>query len=107
MTEVGPVTFECPTSPGVLHVMEESFLAEVIDPETQAPVIQPPAAPPKGPQPETGPPRIRSGRGELVLTTLDRLGTPLLRYRTATWSMPSVAMRVSAVALRCVCAAAS
>ncbi|MFC1762574.1 phenylacetate--CoA ligase family protein [Planctomycetota bacterium] len=51
MTEVGPVTYECPAEPGVLHVMEEAFYPEVID-------------------------------DELILTTLRRPGSPLLRYRT-------------------------
>ncbi len=63
MTEVGPVTYECPEQPGVLHVIETSYLAEVIDPQTLEPV----------PGGETG---------ELVLTTLGRIGSPLLRYRT-------------------------
>jgi phenylacetate-CoA ligase len=63
MTEVGPVTHECPARPGVLHVIEPAYLAEVIDPQTgqAAPLGQP---------------------GELVLTTLGRTGSPLLRYRT-------------------------
>jgi phenylacetate-CoA ligase len=51
MTEVGPVTYECPAEPGVLHVMEDAFYPEVLD-------------------------------DELVLTTLRRPGSPLLRYRT-------------------------
>ena len=34
MTEVGPVSFECPARPGVLHVIETSYLAEIIDPAT-------------------------------------------------------------------------
>ncbi|HUL51486.1 MAG TPA: AMP-binding protein [Candidatus Nitrosotalea sp.] len=63
MTEVGPVTFECPERPGVLHVMESHHHAEVIDPATTKPV-------------EDG------QAGELVLTTLRRTGSPLLRYRT-------------------------
>lgn len=63
MTEVGPVSFECPARPGVLHVMETAFLPEVVDPATGAHV-------------HTGDP------GELVLTTLNRTGSPLLRYRT-------------------------
>jgi len=63
MTEVGPVSFECPDRPGVLHVMESAFLPEVIDPATGA--------------------HVRAGGpGELVLTTLTRTGSPLLRYRT-------------------------
>lgn len=63
MTETGPVTHECPACPGVLHVMESAYYAEIIDPATTKPV-------PDG-QP-----------GELVLTTLGRIGSPLLRYCT-------------------------
>ena len=63
MTEVGPVTYQCPAAPGWLHVIEPAYLPEVIDPKTLAP-----AAP--------GQP------GELVLTTLTRVDSPLLRYRT-------------------------
>lgn len=63
MTEVGPVTYECPAVACRLHVMESSFLAEVLDTETLEPV---------GPG-ETG---------ELVLTTLDRVAAPAIRYRT-------------------------
>jgi phenylacetate-CoA ligase len=60
MTEVGPVTFQCPANPGVLHVIESAYFAEVIDPASEK--------------------RVPSG--ELVLTTLGRTGSPLLRYRT-------------------------
>lgn len=60
MTEVGPVTYECPRQPGVLHVIESAYYAEVIDPASGRPATQ----------------------GELVLTTLNRVGSPLLRYRT-------------------------
>jgi len=63
MTEVGPVTFECPAKPGRLHVIETSYIAEVINPRTGI-LLQPEQA------------------GELVLTTLGRLGSPLIRYRT-------------------------
>ena len=63
MTEVGPVTYECPKHPGLLHVMEDDFLAEILDPVTQAPA----------PAGQTG---------ELVLTTLSRNASPALRYRT-------------------------
>src|SRR5262249_48169978 len=38
MTEVGPVTYECPARPGVLHVLETSYIPEVIDLATGAPV---------------------------------------------------------------------
>jgi phenylacetate-CoA ligase len=63
MTEVGPVTYQCPAGPGSLHVLECAYLPEVIAPRSGAPL----------PAGETG---------ELVLTTLDRVGSPLLRYRT-------------------------
>ena len=63
MTETGPVTHECPDQPGVLHVLEPAYFAEVIDPASGKPV-------------ESG------QKGELVLTTLGRIGSPLLRYRT-------------------------
>jgi phenylacetate-CoA ligase len=63
MTEIGPVTFECPARPGVLHVLEAGFIPEVIDPRTEQHV---------------GP----GEQGELVLTNLGRAGSPLLRYRT-------------------------
>lgn len=60
MTEVGPVTYECPQCPGMLHVIESAYYAEVIDTTTGKPAES----------------------GELVLTTLNRTGSPLLRYRT-------------------------
>jgi len=63
MTEVGPVTYECPVQPGVLHVIESGFYAEIIEPGSGKPV-------------EPGQP------GELVLTPLGRVASPLLRYRT-------------------------
>ena len=63
MTEIGPVSFECTHRPGVLHVLERSFIPEVIDPDTGRHVAA-------------------GGEGELVLTNLGRLGSPLLRYRT-------------------------
>jgi phenylacetate-CoA ligase len=63
MTEVGPATYECPAEPNVLHVIESAYLAEVIDPQTEK------AASP-------------GQAGELVLSTLDRVGSPVLRYRT-------------------------
>ena len=63
MTETGPVSYECPSRTGVLHVIESAFLAEVIDTETGL----------------TVPP---GHRGELVLTTLKRVASPLIRYRT-------------------------
>ena len=62
MTETGPVSYGCPSRPGVLHVIESAYLAEVIDANGRW------VAP--------------GAKGELVLTTLGREGSPLLRYRT-------------------------
>ncbi|MCR5138641.1 MAG: phenylacetate--CoA ligase [Bacteroidaceae bacterium] len=59
----GPgVAFECPEQNG-LHIWEDYYIAEIVDPVTLEPV----------PDGEVG---------ELVLTTLRREGMPLLRYRT-------------------------
>ena len=63
MTEVGPVAFQKTGEPGALHIIEESYFAEVIDPQTLAPVVD-------------------GELGELVLTSLGRIAWPLLRYRT-------------------------
>ena len=63
MTEIGPVSYECPQRRGVLHVMEAAYIPEVIDRISLEPV---------------GP----GGTGELVLTNLGRVGSPILRYRT-------------------------
>jgi phenylacetate-CoA ligase len=60
MTEVGPVSYSCPKRDRVLHVIESSYIAEIIDPLTGAAI----------------------DRGELVLTNLGRVGSPLIRYRT-------------------------
>ncbi len=59
----GPgVAFECPAQSG-MHLWEDNFLAEIVDPATGLPVEE-------------------GECGELVLTSLNRTGTPLLRYRT-------------------------
>jgi phenylacetate-CoA ligase len=64
LTEIiGPgVASECLHKNG-LHVQEDHFLAEIIDPETGTPLAD-------------------GERGELVLTTLTREAMPVLRYRT-------------------------
>jgi phenylacetate-CoA ligase len=62
MTECGPLGIECLEHPGGLHLLETECLAEVIDPE--------------------GRPVADGTPGELVLTTLGRAGSPLVRYRT-------------------------
>lgn len=63
MTETGPMTTETPEEPGNLLVLEGDFIADIVDPATLEPV--PPGA-----------------LGELVVTNLGRIGSPLLRYRT-------------------------
>lgn len=63
MTEVGPVAVEADARPGQMYLLERDYLAEVIDPATGAAV-------PDG------------TAGELVLTNLGRVGSPLIRYRT-------------------------
>ncbi len=63
MTEVGPVAYEIPGQSGGLRIIQESYFAEVVDPQSEQ--------------------SIPSGElGELVLTTLGRVGCPVLRYRT-------------------------
>lgn len=58
-TEVGAHGFTCVAQNGV-HINEGEFIAEVIDPLTGK----------------------YSDEGELVITNLDRLGSPIIRYRT-------------------------
>ena len=59
---IGPgVSFECPVKSG-LHIPEDHFLPEIIDPQTSEPV-------PEG------------YSGELVFTTITKEGRPLIRYR--------------------------
>jgi phenylacetate-CoA ligase len=58
-TEVGAHGFSCVAERGV-HLNEGEFLIEVLDPKTGKPTDE----------------------GELVITNLDRLGSPIIRYRT-------------------------
>lgn len=60
LTEVGPVAFETAGRPNEMKLLESEFIVEVLDPATGEPA-------------ETG---------ELVVTNLGRLGSPLIRYRT-------------------------
>ncbi len=64
LTEIsGPgVAFECEEQKG-MHINEDHFIAEIIDPET-------------------GEPLPIGTKGELVFTSLDKEGFPMLRYRT-------------------------
>lgn len=59
----GPgVAFECEYQSG-LHIWEDAYVVEIVDPQTLQPVAD-------------------GEYGELVMTTLDREGMPLVRYRT-------------------------
>ena len=69
MTEIGPVSVSSETDRDLLLLRHDSYFCEVIDPATGSPT----------PFGETG---------ELVLTTLGRHGSPLLRYRTGDLVMP-------------------
>ena len=58
---IGPgVAAECREGKGALHVFDDHFLPEIVDPETGEPT---------------------DGLGELVLTTLTKEALPVLRYR--------------------------
>ena len=59
MTEMGAYGYECAEQAG-LHVNEAEFIAEILDPTTGRPADE----------------------GELVLTNLGRIGSPVIRYRT-------------------------
>jgi len=60
---LGPgVAFECVERRG-LHVNEDHFIVEIVDPESHRPVA-------------------KGERGELVFTTITKQGFPLIRYRT-------------------------
>jgi len=60
---IGPgVASECPCRCG-LHIQEDHFIPEIIDPETEE--VLPPGS-----------------KGELVFTTITKEGLPLIRYRT-------------------------
>ena len=63
MTEVGPTAIECQEAPASLHIIETDYVAEIVNSADLEP---------------TPPGQV----GELILTTLSRVGSPLLRYRT-------------------------
>lgn len=62
MTEVGPVTVSDEHQRDLLRIRHEAYFAEVVD--------------------DAGQPVDEGDEGELVLTTLGRNGSPLIRYRT-------------------------
>jgi len=63
MTEIGAMAVECVENPGGLHILETEAIAEIVEPGT-------------GNSVEPG------QEGELIITNLGRLGSPLIRYRT-------------------------
>src|SRR6185369_835000 len=62
-TEVGAFGFQCLFQPEAIHINETEFIAEVIDPLT-------------------GMASKEGEQGELVITNLGRVGSPLIRYCT-------------------------
>ncbi len=63
LTEVGPLSYESWEAPGALLLNENEYICEVLDPAGETPVS--------------------AGQiGELVVTNLGRVGSPLIRYRT-------------------------
>jgi phenylacetate-CoA ligase len=69
-TEVGAFGFECQSQPGGVHVNENEFIAEILNSNTGEPVSE-------------------GERGELVITNLGRIGSPVIRYRTGDLVQPS------------------
>lgn len=69
MTEVGPVSYSDVDDPDLLKLVHESYYIEVLDPQTNEPVGE-------------------GEIGEVILTTLGRVGSPLLRYRTGDLARP-------------------
>ena len=63
MTEIASLGVESEDRPGGLYLLETECIAEILDPDT----LQPVAA---------------GELGELVITNLGRIGSPLIRYRT-------------------------
>ena len=62
-TEVGPLSFECLEQPGFLHLNEGEYICEVLECGSDRDVAD-------------------GQRGELVVTNLGRLASPVIRYRT-------------------------
>jgi phenylacetate-CoA ligase len=62
ISEVGSFGYPCDAAGGI-HLLEEEFIAEILDPESAAPVDD-------------------GGMGELVITALGRVGFPAIRYCT-------------------------
>lgn len=63
MTEIGALGIEPLESPGSLNILETECIAEIVNSDTLEPVTP-------------------GEQGELIITNLGRLGSPLIRYRT-------------------------
>ncbi|QDV21036.1 Phenylacetate-coenzyme A ligase [Gimesia panareensis] len=63
MTEIGALGIEPLENPGGLNILETECIPEIVNPETLEPVK-------------------RGEQGELLITNLGRVGSPLIRYRT-------------------------
>jgi phenylacetate-CoA ligase len=63
MTEIASLGVESTDRPGGMYLLETEVIAEIVDPETLGPVA---------------PGEV----GELLITNLGRIGSPLIRYRT-------------------------
>lgn len=72
MTEIASLGSESEDRPGGLYLLETECIAEIVHPETLQPVD-------------------RGEIGELVITNLGRIGSPLIRYRTRDLVRASVA----------------
>jgi phenylacetate-CoA ligase len=63
MTEIGSLGVECLENSGGVHLLESECIPEAINPQTLK--------------------HVKDGElGELVITNLGRLGSPVIRYRT-------------------------
>ena len=69
-TEVGAFGFECEAQPGGVHINESEFIAEVLNPNTGEAIAE-------------------GEQGELVITNLGRIGSPVIRYKTGDLVQPS------------------
>lgn len=63
MTEIGSLAVESEDRPGGLYLLETECIPEILNPDTLEPVAP-------------------GETGELVITNLGRMGSPLIRYRT-------------------------
>lgn len=63
MTEIGPLATEAADDPACLTVLETECIAEILDPQSGSPVAN-------------------GELGELVVTNLGRVDSPVIRYRT-------------------------